>query len=673
MMRKVIVIAFVTLIALLTACSADKATPNDRFNSYVEKWNKQEFADMYKMLSSDTTDTYPTDQFVDRYKKIYEDLNVSKLQVEFDKLDKDSLEKAMDQGKATIPFNVSMETIAGPVSFDYKAELVQQGEDKEENWYISWDPGFIFPEIKDGGEISITSTAPVRGEIRDRNDMPLAMNDTIYTIGIVPEKLGASAEQNKKKIANLLGVSVESINESLNASWVEPNLFVPIAKIAKTDQELWNKLVAIDGITRQESTGRVYPGGEATGSLVGYIGQITSEELKEKDPGTYDANSVIGKRGLEELYEKQLRGEKGIKIVVTNDNEEEKVLAETAVKNGENIKLTIDINIQEKVYESFNGDMGTAAIIHPKTGETLGLISSPSFDPNEILYGTEPNLWEKLENDERNPLLNRFYSTFAPGSVLKPITAAIGLKNGSIDPDEGLEIKGKTWGNGEGWGDYKVTRASTSNGPVDLHDALVRSDNIYFAMQAVEMGAKAYEKGLKSFGFGEELPYEYPITPSSISSSGKLDDEVLLANSSYGQGELEMSSIHLAAAYTVFLNEGNMIKPTLLTSEDTSQYWKEDLLSPEQVNRIKNDLRDVVQNGTAKKYGKNSAIPISGKTGTAELKLTSEGSGEENGWFVGYPTESEDILIAMMIEETKERGGSGYTTKKVVDLLNKMK
>ncbi|WBX78625.1 NTF2-like N-terminal transpeptidase domain-containing protein [Virgibacillus salarius] len=283
-MRKAIVIAFVTLIALLTACSADKATPNDRFNSYVEKWNKQEFADMYKMLSSDTTDTYPTDQFVDRYKKIYEDLNVSKLQVEFDKLDKDSLEKAMDQGKATIPFNVSMETIAGPVSFDYKAELVQQGEDKEENWYISWDPGFIFPEIKDGGEISITSTAPVRGEIRDRNDMPLAMNDTIYTIGIVPEKLGASAEQNKKKIANLLGVSVESINESLNASWVEPNLFVPIAKIAKTDQELWNKLVAIDGITRQESTGRVYPGGEATGSLVGYIGQITAEELKEKDP-----------------------------------------------------------------------------------------------------------------------------------------------------------------------------------------------------------------------------------------------------------------------------------------------------------------------------------------------------------------------------------------------------
>ncbi len=192
-------------------------------------------------------------------------------------------------------------------------------------------------------------------------------------------------------------------------------------------------------------------------------------------------------------------------------------------------------------------------------------------------------------------------------------------------------------------------------------------------MQAVEMGVKAYEKGLKSFGFGEELPYEYPITPSSISSSGKLDDEVLLANSSYGQGELEMSSIHLAAAYTVFLNEGNMIKPTLLTSEDTSQYWKENLLSPEQVNRIKNDLRDVVQNGTAKKYGKNSAIPISGKTGTAELKLTSEGSGEENGWFVGYPTESEDILIAMMIEETKERGGSGYTTKKVVDLLNKMK
>ncbi|CDQ38979.1 MULTISPECIES: penicillin-binding transpeptidase domain-containing protein [Virgibacillus] len=671
-MRKLFASFFVLFVGLLVGCSEDEATPNDRFETYVNHWNEQEFDSMYKMLHSDAADTYSTEEYVDRYNKIYGDLNVSKLNVEFDKLSEEAIDTAMDEGKVTIPFHVSMETIAGPISFDYKANLIQQGEDENKNWYIAWNPGFIFPEMKNGGEISIQSTAPARGEIRDRNNMPLAMNDTIYEIGIIPEKLGENSEQNKKKIAELLGTSVEAIDEKLNASWVEPNLFVPIAKIPKTEEALWNKLVEINGITRQESTGRIYPGGEAVGSLVGYIGQITAEELKEQEPGEYAASDVIGKRGLEELYEDRLRGKKGNKIVVSKDGKET-VLAETEVKDGENVKLTIDINVQEKIYQTLDGDMASATVLDPKTGETLGLVSSPSFDPNEILYGTTPNLWQKLEDDERNPLLNRFYSTYAPGSVMKPITAAIGLKNGSIDPEEGLKINGLTWSNGEGWGEYEVTRVSESNGPVDLHDALVRSDNIYFAMQAVHMGSEAYVTGLKDFGIGEDIPYEYPITASTISSSGNLDDEVLLANTSYGQGEIEMSSLHLAAAYTTFINSGDMIKPTFLADEEKSQIWKEDLLTSEQAKRISSDLRDVVENGTAASYADEANFDLSGKTGTAELKLTTEGEGEENGWFVGYPTKEQDILISMMIEETKERSGSGHTTKKAIEILNKLK
>lgn len=171
-------------------------------------------------------------------------------------------------------------------------------------------------------------------------------------------------------------------------------------------------------------------------------------------------------------------------------------------------------------------------------------------------------------------MLNRFSATFAPGSVIKPITGAIGLNNGTIKPGEGIKIEGLDWSNGKGWGDYQVHRVSESNGPVDLTDALVRSDNIFFAMKAVEMGSEAYVKGLKQFGLSEKMPYEYPIAASTISSNGKLEDEVLLANSSYGQGELEMSSLHLATAYTTFLNGGSMLKPTLLTSEDKGQIWK---------------------------------------------------------------------------------------------------
>ncbi|SIS63528.1 penicillin-binding protein [Virgibacillus pantothenticus] len=625
---------------------------------------------MYKMVSKSTAESYPTEQFVDRYKKIYQDLHVSDLKIEAKELSKDESDKAAESGKATIPFTVSMKTMAGPISFDYEANLIKQGEDDEENWYIEWDPGFIFPEMKDGGELRIESTPPVRGEIRDRNEMPLAMNDIIYEVGIVPEKLGSSPDQNKKKIAQLLGLSVEAIDEKLNADWVQPNLFVPLAKITKEEEALWKQLVAIDGITRQETTGRIYPGGEATGALVGYIGSVTAEDLKEQKEGNYSDQDVIGKRGLEKLYEKQLRGEKGSQIKIVKDGEET-VLAEKEAKDGENIKLTIDINVQEKIYQTLDGNMATVSAINAKTGETLGLVSSPSFNPNNILYGTTPNLWKQLEEDSKNPLLNRFSSTYAPGSVMKPITAAIGLSNGKIDPKKGLEINGLTWSNGEGWGDYEVTRVSESNGPVDLHDALVRSDNIYFAMQAVNMGEKAYVEGLKAFGLGTHFPFEYPITASSISASGKLDDEVLLANTSYGQGELEMSSLHLATAYTAFLNNGNMLKPTLLANEDKKQIWKEKLITPEQADIIKEALRDVVVSGTAKQSAKNADFPVSGKTGTAELKLTSDDSGQENGWFVGYPTDDEDIIVSVMIEEIK--GKSGYPTEKAVEILNQMK
>ena len=670
-MRKLTIFISIIFVFLLAACSEDEITPNERFDSYVKQWENEEFTEMYSMVSSSAAENFPAEEYVDRYAKIYEDLNISDLAITFEKLSEEQLEAAMEEGTATIPFHVEMESIAGPITFDYEAALTQEGEEEEKNWFVEWNPGFIFPQMKDGGKIRFHTTEPARGEILDRNKMPLAMNGPIYEIGIVPESLGADPELSKEKIADVLGISIESIDNKLNASWVEPDRFVPIKKIH--DDAVRDQLLQIDGIMIDNAIGRIYPEGEAAAHLVGYVGQITAEELKEKEPGQYGANDVIGKRGLEQLYEDKLRGERGLKITIEKEGEDNVLLAEKPVVDGENISLTIDVNIQEKVYNSFDGDAGTAAAINPKTGETMALVSSPAFDPNEILYGTKPNLWEDLQNDEQNPILNRFSATYAPGSVIKPVTAAIGLQNGSITSDEGIEINGLTWSNGDGWGNYKVRRVSESNGPVDLRDALIRSDNIYFAMKGVEMGSEAFISGLKEFGFGEDLPYAYPITSSTVSSTGKISDEVLLANSSYGQGEIEMSALHLALAYTPILNDGNMIKPTFLTEEETSQIWKEDLLTAEQANMLQDILREVVTKGTAKK-ATEADFPISGKTGTAELKLTGDAkNGQENGWFVGYPTDDQDIMIAMMVEHTQDRGGSSYTVEKVTEILKDLK
>ncbi|WP_163970569.1 penicillin-binding transpeptidase domain-containing protein [Oceanobacillus halotolerans] len=675
-MKRISLWLSITLITFITACSDDEVTPNERFNTYVDQWNEQNYSEMYEMLSSEATETYATEDYVDRYEKIYGDLEVSDLEVSFEELSEEQTETALEEGTATIPFSVSMSTLAGPIDFDYEATLTQQGEEEEKNWFVEWDPGFIFPELKDGGEITFQTTAPERGEILDRNRMPLAMNDIVYEIGVVPGEM-TNPDQTIEKLADLLKMSVDSIEGALNQEWVGPDLFVPLSEVPQTNEEVLNQLWEIDGVLGNEVTGRIYPHGEIAAHLTGYVGPITAEELEEQEPGTYSSNDVIGKRGLEQLYEKELKGQQGVQIIVTKEDEEAEdvVLAEKPVKDGENIMLTIDIEVQEEIFNSYDGEAGTAAAINPKTGETLALVSSPSFNPNDVVYGMTASEWEDLQEDEQTPLINRFSATFAPGSTIKPVTAAIGLNNGTIDPDEGIEIEGLTWNNGDAWGDYEVRRVSESSGPVDLHNALVRSDNIYFAMQGVEMGADAFVDGMEQFGFGEDMPFEYPLETSNVSSDGAISDEVMLANASYGQGQLEMTALHLATSYTPFLNEGNMLQPILRTDEETSQVWKSDLLTSDQAAIIQEALRDVVaaSNGTAK-AAQNADFAISGKTGTAELKLTSdEEDGQENGWFVAYPTDDQDVLIAMMVEGVEDNGGSGYVVDKVTNVLQAIK
>lgn len=651
----------------------EKQNPNDQLEKYVDLWNESDYSDMYEMLTDDVRETYKTEDFVDRYEKIYQDLEIEDLKLTYKELTKDEVKKAVDEGVANYSLHVEMNSMAGPIEFKRNIQLHlekdKKDEEEKEEWYVEWDPGFIFPDLADGGKITIETENAQRGEILDRNQMPLAINDIAYEVGVVPN-LFQNEESEKEQIAKLLHVSVESIDESLSASWVDEDHFVPLKTIAATSEDTLEKLVAIPAVTSVETTGRTYPSGKATAHLTGYIGQVTAEDIEKYPERQYKESDLVGKRGLEQLYEEKLRGQDGVKIIIEKqdaDTKEDILLAEKPVQHGEHVQVTIDVNIQEKIFAAYENKSGTAAAVHPKTGEVLALISSPAFDPNELTYGISQSRWDALMEDKEQPFVNRFTATYAPGSVLKPVTAAIGLTNGTIKPDEGVTIEGLTWSK-DNWGDFKVKRVSTSAKPVDLRSALVRSDNIYFAMKAVEMGPEKYTKGLKQFGFGEKLPIAYPFSVSQISNEGKLNDEVLLANTSYGQGEIELSSLHMALTYTAFLNDGNIIKPSFLTEDKKGEIWFKQVVSKEDAELIQTYLREVVTDGTAK-VANDDTLAISGKTGTAELKLSHDSKGHENGWFVGYPTEDSDILIAMMMEKVEDVGSSSYVAEKVADIL----
>lgn len=667
-MKKRIFFLFL-LLFIFTACGKT-ANPDDTLNDYINNWTENDFKAMYQQLSEEAQNTYDTEDFIDRYDKIYHDLEIKDVTIKADELSKKELKKAKKEEKFSINLAISMDSLAGEINFNRPIELHLQDDDDDKEWKVDWEAGLIFPGLENGGKIDVDLEEAKRGEILDRNQMPLAINAAASQIGVVPDFL-EDKDANISELAEHLFLSEDEIKEELDASWVESDYFVPLQTVSETNDSLIEEVEHIPGVSINESSGRTYPSGKASGHLTGYVGTITEEELEEQKDNKYEDGDIIGKRGLEQLYEDKLRGKDGAKIsiITEEDTEEDNVLTEKEAKDGENIHLTIDVNLQEDIFEEFGEDSGTAASIDPKTGEVLALVNSPAFDPNDFVHGVSNNLYDTLADDDKEPLLNRFSATFAPGSAFKPITAAIGLENGTITHDEEIDIDGLTWSK-DSWDNAQVKRVSTTEEPVDLKLALTNSDNIYFAMKAVDMGSEKFIEGLKKFGFTDKLPFPYPVKSSQIANEDDMD-EILLANTSYGQGQVEMSALHLALAYTPFINEGDMIQPAFLEDEKTGESWKEELISKDDADKVNEYLAAVVEEGTASK-AKDDDLAISGKTGTAELKSSKDETGDENGWFVGYPTKKEDVLIAMLVENVEDKGGSGYTAEKVKNILKEI-
>lgn len=667
-MKRIFAIIMMTILFLTVAGCSKEPQPEDRFAAYIKLWNAKEFDEMYGYLTADAQKTITKKEFIERYQKIYKDLNITELQVSFKKPKEEKKEK---MEKVDYNFNAKMNSVAGEINFTHSANLIKEEKDKNENWFVNWDTTFIFPELKEGDKISLSNISAKRGEIVDRNENAIAMNGLAYEIGVVPEKMGEQKAEYVGKLATLLKMAPEQIEKALNASWVQPGFFVPLKKISMDDQELVQQLIELEPVQTKKVEARLYPLHEVAAHLIGYVGQVTAEDLEKQKGKGYSSTDVIGKKGLEKVFEEQLKGTNGVKITIKKEDGNDVLLAEKPVEDGEKIQLTIDIETQQKAFAELAGEAGTAAVIHPLTGETLALASSPSFDPAKVAFGLSATEWKALEEDKQKPFTTRFNKPYAPGSVMKPITAAIGLKNGAITPEKKMDIKTLKWQKDKSWGKYFVTRVHESKGPVNLETALVASDNIYFAQTALAIGKDALATGLKEFGFEEEIPYSYPLEQSKI---GKLESEITLADSGYGQGQIEMSMVHLLTTYTPFVNGGKMVKPTLLLNDEKSQAFKGDVMTAETATVIANSLRKVVadSNGTAHAID----IPgysIAGKTGTAELKLSQTEKGTENGWFVGYNSESPNLMIGMMIEGVEDRGGSQIPVKKVKNLFLQLK
>ena len=654
-------------------------SPEQVLKSYMNCICQKNYSEMYEMITNESKETIEKEDFVKRNSAIYEGIEAKNINIKIIDYEEESL---------TVKYNTAFDTVAGKVDFKNEVAFLEQ----DDQYKMVWSNSVIYPGLTEDDKVRVSVIQAQRGQILDRNGRMLAGKGVASSVGIIPGKL-----ENRKKsivrIAKLLGIKPEDIEKELTAKWVKEDSFVPIKKIAKVkeldllaldpdetiveEQKRQEKLLKISGVMISDVEVREYPLKDEAAHLVGYVQNVTAEDLEKHAGEGYTNASVIGKTGLEGVYEKELKGENGCKIYIADsEGKEKEQLAYKIVKDGKDIKLTIDADLQAQLYKNFKSDKSCSIAMNPFTGEVLAMVSTPSYDTNAFIMGMSKKQWDRLNKDKKQPLYNRFRQVWCPGSTFKPVIAAIGLQSEAFTGTDNFGNEGHSWQKDKTWGTYHVTTLHTYS-PVILKNALIYSDNIYFAKAALKIGTEEMERSLSMLGFHSSIPFEIMMAESKFSNNKHIQSEVGLADTGYGQGQVLVNPLHLACIYTSFCNDGNVLKPYLLYKENAkAEQWISEAFSKSVSQEVLEGIKSVVNDshGTGYAIHRKDMI-LAGKTGTAEIKESqSDTTGTELGWFAVMTPDKKNkkpILIVSMVEDVKGIGGSGYVVKKDKAVLDK--
>ena len=621
---------------------------------YFELLKKKDYKQMYQMLNPKIVYTPTQKYFVEKYKEFYEEIDAKNIQI-----------KILDEQDNVIEYLIYIDTLAGRITYRNKVGV--------KNEQIQFNKELIMDGYTDGCKIKITTYNPEkRGRILDRNGKVLAEDGKGYSVGLVKGKL--NGENDYVQIAQYLETDVETLQKKMSASWINDDSFVPIKTVSEaTKNDLINKnILGINGVKISTVSIRTYPYDKVASHIVGYVQNVNAEDLKKHKNEGYNSTSVIGRSGIEAAYEEKLRGITSGKIDLVDKND--KVIKELCHKkvkmSPQDITLTIDIDLQQSLYNEYQNDKSASVALNPKTGEVLALVSTPSYSNNDFVLGLSTDKWNALNNDVNQPLMSRYKQTYTPGSSMKSITAAIGLETKTIDPNKDLGAKDK-WQKDSSWGNYYVTTLHAPS-PNDLKNAITYSDNVYFARSALNIGKDNLFKYYKNLKIGEKITFELALNKSQyINKNQKVSDQ-LIADSGYGQGQILMNPVQLASIYSAFVNNGSIYQPHIVQGQ--TKTWIKNVFSKETTKTIKEALINAIadKNGTGHAIYHDHVV-LAGKTGTAEIKQSqSDTTGTELGWFTVMTTdEKQPILMTTVVEDVKNRGGSGYVvehTKAPLDL-----
>ena len=645
-MKKLIIAIVIVIIAVGSGvffyASKDKKI-NETIDAIEDKNVKQVFKNSTYQSKNDNGEVEMTDRPI----KIYDSLGVKDINI------KDRDIKKVSKNKKQVTAKYELQTNYGKINRDVKLNFIKEDKD----WKLDWNQSVIIPGMKKNQSINIEPLKSERGKILDRNNVELATTGTAHEVGIVPNNVSSN---DYKAIAEKLDLSESYIKQQTEQDWVKDDTFVPLKTVQNMNQDTKN-FVEKYHLTTQETESRQYPLEEATTHLLGYVGPINSEELKQKAFKGYKKDAIVGKKGIEKLYDKELQNKDGYRVTIIDDNNKViDTLIKKKKKDGKDIKLTIDARVQKSIYNNMKDDYGSGTAIHPQTGELLALVSTPSYDVYPFMNGMSDEDYKKLTEDDKEPLLNKFQITTSPGSTQKILTAMIGLNNKTLDDKTSYKINGKGSQKDKSWGDYNVTRYEVVNGDIDLKQAIESSDNIFFARVALELGSKKFEEGMKRLGVGEDIPSDYPFYNAQISNKN-LDNEILLADSGYGQGEILINPVQILSIYSALENKGNVNAPHVL-KDTKNKVWKKNIISQENIKLLTDGMQQVV-NKTHREDIYRSYANLVGKSGTAELKMKQGETGQQIGWFISYDKDNPNMMMAINVKDVQDKGMASYNAK----------
>jgi penicillin-binding protein 2 len=507
--------------------------------------------------------------------------------------------------------------------------------------------------------VRLAPKPPVRGNLFDRNGEVLATTKLAHSAYIWPlARTKPDWEKTRALFSELIGVSPEAIEEFLDTHNIYSTEPIPIVRNLTTAQitaieELQEQL---DGIEVIIEPIRYYPQGMVASNILGYTRELTPEEFQKRRGEGYRLKDYIGKLGLESSLESRLRGEwGGQEVQVDRDGHFVRILGELPPKAGEDITLTLDVELQKAAQKALGERDGAIVALDPRNGEVLAMASFPGFDPNIFSHRISPEEWEQVVA-KGDPFINRAVRGFPPASTFKVVTAVAGMESGKYPP--AIVLQSTPYLAAAGVRFYEWNKAGF--GRVGYVTALQWSSNTFFGQIGRGIGGETLIDWSRRFGFGEltgiELPEETAgLIPDDDWTKERLDRSWNVGdtiNMSIGQGLTLATPLQIARMFAATANGGYLVTPHLVK---TDEYPRKNLdIAPATMDMVRAGLRAVVSSGTGKVLSGGGLPPAAGKSGTAEAPPR-----QNHAWFGGFaPYDNPEIVVVAFAEHSGGGGGS---------------